>query len=105
MDPVTTTTALSATEVEIQIDWIALTTSAETGGSAITSYELHWNQGSTVDEYVALVGSSTDYTSTSYTISTGLTAGETYTFKILAKNRWGSGEFSTTTSVVAALSS
>lgn len=105
MDPVTTTTALSTTVVEIQIDWTALSTSAETGGSAITSYELQWNQGSAVDEYVALVGSSSDYTDMSYTISSGLTEGETYTFKILAKNRWGSGEFSTTTSVVAALSS
>lgn len=43
MAAVTATTALSSTVVEIKLDWTALSTSAETGGSAVTSYSLYWN--------------------------------------------------------------
>jgi hypothetical protein len=35
------------------------------------------------------------YTSTSYTISSGVIAGTSYKFKVRAYNKWGYGSFST----------
>jgi uncharacterized membrane protein len=87
---------------QIQIEWTALTTLAQTGGSDITSYNVYWDQGSLVDEWVSLIGEGSDYTSTSYIITTGVTEGETYTFKVRAENRWGYGAFSSVTQILAA---
>lgn len=92
----------ATSNTQIVIDWTALTTSAQKGGAEILSYNVYWNQGSLVDEWVALVGENSNYLSTSYIVSSGVTEGETYTFKVRAENRWGYGAFSDITSVLAA---
>jgi len=48
-----------------------------------------------------LVGEVSDFTSTSYTVSSGVTAGTTYKFKVRAKNFWGWGTLSTEFSITA----
>lgn len=84
------------TATSIQIVWTALTTAAETGSSAITSYHLQWDQDGSGTTYYDLVGLSTTYTQTSYVIS-ALPAGSSYNFKVRARNRWGFGPFSAST--------
>mmetsp|Transcript_29136 Transcript_29136/g.28194 ORF Transcript_29136/g.28194 Transcript_29136/m.28194 type:complete len:200 (-) Transcript_29136:2382-2981(-) len=69
--------ATSTTQIEV--DWAALTSSSDTGGSAIVSYNLQWNTGSGATFY-DLVGYTTDYTSTSFIVITGVSAGGTYDF-------------------------
>lgn len=45
-----------------------------------------------------LVGSSIDYTSTTYIVTT-VTVGTSYQFKVRAKNIWGWGPYSTVTTL------
>lgn len=82
---------------QIEVEWTALT-SPLNGDSSILSYILYYDQGS--GSFVEVVGETSDYTSTSYII-TGLTTGETYEFKVAAKNTHGTGEFSDAISIVA----
>lgn len=51
--------------------------------------------------FSTVVGYSSDYTSTSVTITTGITSGKTYLFKYRAKNIFGWGSFSNTVSITA----
>jgi len=64
----------STSSTMIQVTWTALTTLSETGGATIRSYNLQWDQDGTGTTYVDLVGFTTTYTLTTYTV-TGLTAG------------------------------
>jgi hypothetical protein len=57
----------STTQVEIK--WYALTTHAGTGGSAITSYHLMWDQGMFGLAWFDLIGDLTAYTQTEYIVS------------------------------------
>jgi len=69
--------------------WTALTSTVDTGGTAITSYQLDMSAdaGST---WIDLVGFDSQDTSTSFTRTT-VTAGSTYHFRVRAKNAldWG----------------
>ena len=82
----------------VQVTWTTLS-SPQNGDSTITSYNIYWDQGTST--WTSLAGESSPYTGTTYTISLGITSGSTYQFKVRAKNKWGFGDFSTTTSVVA----
>ena len=66
--------ALTSTSV-IQVNWAALS-SPLNGDSAITSYNIYWDQGTST--WVSLAGEASNYLSTSYTISVGLTSGNSY---------------------------
>jgi hypothetical protein len=79
----------ASTESSLTITWAALTADALTGGSAITSYKLEWDQGT--GTWLTLVGDPTDDTSLTYTVSSGLTAGDNYKFRLTAKNIYGWG--------------
>mmetsp|Transcript_29136 Transcript_29136/g.28196 ORF Transcript_29136/g.28196 Transcript_29136/m.28196 type:complete len:163 (-) Transcript_29136:195-683(-) len=79
---------------QIAVEWTELTLTADTGNSAITSYQLQWDAGSLGVSWYEVVGFSSDYTSTSYVINTGITAGDPYQFKIRAKNIYGEGDYS-----------
>jgi hypothetical protein len=83
----------ASTETSLSLTWTALTADAYTGGSAITSYKLEWDQGT--NTWDTLVGDPTDYTSTSYS-KTGLTAGTNYKFRLTAINVYGLGVVSNT---------
>ena len=93
------TSGSATSHSQIELDWTALT-SPNNGDSAITSYGIQWDQGTST--YVELIGESSDNLLTSYIVASGITAGTTYTFKIRAQNKWGWGDYSTTTSILAA---
>ncbi len=82
------------------MSWSALTTDSDKGGSSILSYNLQWNAGSG-STYYNLVGYTSDYAATSFTITSSITAGTTYLFKLRAKNSYGWGVFSTIVSIDA----
>jgi hypothetical protein len=63
-------------EAAIVIDWAALV-SPENGGSAVTSYNLQWDQGTGTFSQ-SLVGLSSDYLQLTYTQTAGLLAGSSY---------------------------
>ena len=52
-----TVNVVDSTTTNIEIDWVALTSDADTGGSAITSYEVMYDQGT--DNFITLT-STTD---------------------------------------------
>jgi len=91
----------TTTNTQIVVDWSALTT-AESGYSDAISYNLYWDSGSDGLSYTSLVGELSLSTSVTYTISTGITEGEDYKFKVRAQNIHGWGSFSDPLTVTAA---
>lgn len=71
---------------QIQINWVAPTD----GGSPILSYELDLVLGNNT---IAIVGSDAtgNYLRLTYLITDSIIAGNSYTFIVRAKNRWGWG--------------
>mmetsp|Transcript_9440 Transcript_9440/g.8972 ORF Transcript_9440/g.8972 Transcript_9440/m.8972 type:complete len:254 (+) Transcript_9440:2696-3457(+) len=85
-------TLLSNTDTEITVQWTPLT-STDTGNSAITAYNLYWdNAGGTVNIHLV------EDDVTQYTV-TGITTGSTYLFGVRAYNLYGYGAFSADLSV------
>ena len=74
---------------EVQISWNALTSQSDTGGSTILSYELSWDAGTNQTTWTTLVGYSSPYNNTSYIVTTGIVAGQSYYFRVRAQNFWG----------------
>lgn len=74
---------------QIQVDWTPLTSAADTGGSSIVSYRLQWDQGTAT--WTDLAGFTSDYTSTTFTLTSGLASSTDYNFKVSAKNAHGWG--------------
>jgi hypothetical protein len=68
----------------------------------ILSYNLQWDAGSSGTSFVELVGESTDYELTTFTVSTGIVAGWPYYFRVRARNGLGWGPVSTSAAVKAA---
>lgn len=97
-DQMTAPTRLTtSTATRFELDWAALTGSS-TGGSAILSYFLEWDSGSTGATWSPIVGQSPFSTATTYSVtgnSSGLTAGATYGFRVSAYNIFGWGTTST----------
>lgn len=85
----------SSTNTQLIINWNAPTSGVETGGSSVTidSYTLYWDQGLGTNTYVSLI----TQTTTSYT-HTGLTGGNTYSYEVLATNKYGDGILSSSAS-------
>jgi hypothetical protein len=81
-------TITSYTDTEIVTTWASLTGTA-TGNSAIISYNLFWNSGTSATADTLVIDSLTN----TYTFS-GLTGGSTYIFSVRAKNIYGYGTFS-----------
>eukprot|EP00347_Sterkiella_histriomuscorum_P011727 403371340 len=84
---------------QIQISWSTfssrrLTDDPTTGGSPVISYNLQWDAGNDQVNWYDLVGLSPAYTSTSYILTSGVTYGKTYYFRVRAKNIYGWGDFS-----------
>jgi hypothetical protein len=88
----------STSSSQIEVTWTALTTSAETGGASITSYHLQWDAGTNTTWY-DVVGLSPSYTSTSVILSSSVVAGNTYYFRVRAKNAQGWGSYSDVSSI------
>jgi hypothetical protein len=89
----------SSTSSEITVSWNELTTTAETGDSPITEYELYQaEQAGTPSWSLA----ATVAAGTSQETATGLTGGVTYLYKVRAKNQHGAGLFSSEVTALAA---
>jgi hypothetical protein len=83
---------------QIVVDWAALV-APNNGDSAIDSYHLTWDQGS--GTWTDLVGISSNYVLLSYTVGTGITAGNPYKFKVRAHNIYGWGPESSEQTILA----
>lgn len=84
----------SATTIDrIQLNWTAMTTMLETGGTySISSYNLEmFDTGS--NSWVEVVGQTSPFTLLTYT-KTGLTTGVNYSFRIRCSNIHGFGSYS-----------
>jgi len=95
------TSGSTTSSSQIEVDWTALTTAAQTGGASITSYHLQWDAGTNTTWY-DVIGLSPSYTSTSVILSTSIVAGNTYYFRVRASNIIGWGSYSSTASIKAA---
>ena len=87
-------TLVSVSTTSITVQWTAQS-SPTNGNSAITTYNLYWDNGSGTTN-IALI----DSLVTSHTV-TSLTGGTTYKFKVRSQNIYGYGAFSNELSVVA----
>jgi hypothetical protein len=85
----------------ITVTWTALS-QPENGMSDIISYNLRWDGGSSGTVYNELVGETTNYLLTTFTVSSAITPGSHYMFKVRARNSLGWGEFSDVVTVKAA---
>jgi hypothetical protein len=79
---------VSGDQTQISLSWTALTSSADTGNSAITAYQLYWDNGSGTSSLLVYSGTGTT------TTVTGLSSGTSYKFKVRAQNVYGFGSYS-----------
>ncbi len=75
-----------------------MTSDADTGASPITDYVLEWDQGTST--WAALT--SANNLATSFTQTTGFTAGTTYTYRLSAANAHGTSPYSSTLQITPA---
>src|SRR5690242_3797157 len=95
------TSGSSTSTTVIEVGWTALT-SPNNGDSSITSYNLQWDAGTSGTTWTDLIGNSPSSTALSYSVTTGITAGSSYQFKVRARNVFGWGSFSPVTTIKAA---
>jgi hypothetical protein len=91
----------ASSESQIIVTWAALTAVVDTGGSPIISHGLEWSADG-AGTWVALTGQTVRTLTTTFTVSTGLTTGHAYLFRVRAENAYGWGPYSTVTTVYAA---
>jgi hypothetical protein len=89
----------ATSSTQIQVTWSALTTTVDIGGTAITSYQLDWDEG-TPGTWAPLVGASSDDTSTSFVQTAGVVAGSSYQFRLRAENQLGWGSYGPSLTVI-----
>lgn len=65
------------------------------------SYVIYWDNGDSSADFIELVGSPSQLTQTTYTVSDSIQVGKSYRFKVKAVNKWGDGTFSNSLSVLA----
>jgi hypothetical protein len=87
---------LTTTDVLIQFFWDA---GLSDGGSPVIDYSVWFDQGSQVGVYVLL---QENRLATNYYTTGNISPGETYTFKVTARNLVGTSDFSTPLSIFAA---
>jgi hypothetical protein len=73
-----------------------------TNGAAITSYNLYWDAGTSGSSYLSLIGEATDFTGLTHTQTSDVIEGNSYKFKVRAKNIFGWSDFSSVLTIVAA---
>lgn len=66
----------STSNTRVQLDWAELTTLADVGYSAVTSYNIYYQVGT----YVFLASVATQVNPTNTYLHTSVTAGQTYTY-------------------------
>jgi Fibronectin type III domain len=73
----------SSSSTQLVVDWTALT-SPDNGDSTITSYNLKWDAGTSGVTWTTLIGYSPSSTALTYSVTSGLTVGSSYQFKVRA---------------------
>jgi len=91
----------ASTATSFVITWPALSLADSMGGSTITSYSLEWDAQSAGASFTPLVGFSSDSLDLTYTVSTGVSAGNDYQFRLRAENIYGFGPYSNTITFTA----
>jgi hypothetical protein len=91
----------ATTTTQIKVDWEALE-APENGMSPVLTYNLEWDAGTDGASWAEVVGETTDYLLTHFTVSSGLVPGERYRFRVRARNALGWGVWSPEASVKAA---
>jgi hypothetical protein len=105
--PAAVTRGSSTSPSQVEAVWVALATTAETGGLPIRSYELEYDQGASAEpvggsSWTTLVGNPSDSLLTSYTASgSSIVGGTTYRFRLRARNAVGWGAWSPVASIAA----
>jgi hypothetical protein len=92
----------SSSDSQIVLTWSALSTDDHTGGSSILSHGLEWDAGTAGATWTELAGFTVRTLATTFTVSSGLTAGAGYLFRLKAENLYGWGPASAQTTVYAA---
>jgi hypothetical protein len=91
------TIGAATSETQVELTWSALTTDAETGGATILSYNVEWDAGAADGNWVSLIGYGADSSATTYTVTSGVSPGIDFLFRVRAKNMWGWGDYSAIT--------
>jgi hypothetical protein len=88
------TKGVESTATSLKLNWTPLTSSADIGNSAILAYEVFWDANS--DTVNLLLHDDSTVTVT----AERLDPGETYKFKVRARNIYGYGPFSDTVDII-----
>jgi hypothetical protein len=81
-------------EYRIDVSWSSMTSPAN-GDSAITSYDLQYDNATAGFIWYSIIGLTPDSLALSYRVTTGVVPGRTYRFRVRAKNSFGWGDVST----------
>lgn len=88
-------------DTAVVIDWAALA-SPQDGGAAVLGYALYTDGASGTSTWTEVIGYTSVYSGTTFTLTDAVSAGATYAFKVMAKNKWGWGAFSDSATILAA---
>jgi len=91
----------STSDTAVVIDWTALA-SPENGGTAVLGYALYTDDAGGGATWTEVIGYTSVYSGTTFTLTGGVSAGASYGFKVMAKNKWGWGAFSDAATILAA---
>jgi hypothetical protein len=80
-------------EWRIDVSWLPMV-SPENGDSAITSYDLQYDNGTGGFIWYSLIGLHPDSLALAYRITTGVVPGRYYRFRVRARNPFGWGDLS-----------
>jgi len=88
--------AATTTDTVIKFTW---DDGASNGGTSVLDYDIYYDQGSSVATYTLLAEA---VANKFYQTTVSLTAGETYSFKVTARNSVGDSAMSAIVSILAA---
>lgn len=91
-----------SSDSQIIVEWAALSGAADTGGATVTSYGLEWDSGTGGTTWSELAGHTVATLATSFTVTSGLVAGQGYLFRLRAESIYGWGPYSGETLIYAA---
>ena len=87
----------STSQTQVAFTWSA---PSSNGGSAIIDYAVYEDNDN--NGTYNIIGAASNVATTSYTHSSGVSSGNTYRFKVTARNAIGSGAMSTSLAILAA---